>query len=115
MAVSGSRVLLLGLAYKANTSDARESPSARIAELLLNLGAEVRGADPHVVNDICTDARLIRVEATVRLTIIRIIRDHLQDPAAPTTWCGRDLDFTGAIFDGGSFQGAAFTGGIVSF
>jgi UDP-N-acetyl-D-glucosamine dehydrogenase len=64
MAVRGSRVLLLGLAYKANTSDARESPSARVAELLLNLGAEVRGADPHVVDDIRTDARLIRVEAT---------------------------------------------------
>jgi UDP-N-acetyl-D-glucosamine dehydrogenase len=64
MAVRGSRVLLLGLAYKANTSDARESPSARVAELLLNLGAEVRGADPHVVGDIRTDARLIRVEAT---------------------------------------------------
>ncbi|ADI08030.1 UDP-glucose/GDP-mannose dehydrogenase [Streptomyces bingchenggensis BCW-1] len=63
MAVSGSRVLLLGLAYKANTADARESPSARVAELLLDLGAEVRGADPHVVDDIRTDARLIRVEA----------------------------------------------------
>lgn len=64
MAVRGSRVLLLGLAYKANTSDARESPSARVAELLLDLGAEVRGADPHVVDDIRTDTRLIRVEAT---------------------------------------------------
>ncbi|MFG2563337.1 nucleotide sugar dehydrogenase [Streptomyces sp. NPDC048496] len=64
MAVSGSRVLLLGLAYKANTSDARESPSARVAELLLDLGAEVRGADPHVIDDIRTDARLIRVVAT---------------------------------------------------
>ncbi|MDT0317414.1 nucleotide sugar dehydrogenase [Streptomyces millisiae] len=64
MAVRGSRVLLLGLAYKADTSDARESPSARVAELLLDLGAAVRGADPHVVDDIRTDARLIRVEAT---------------------------------------------------
>ncbi|GAB3955461.1 nucleotide sugar dehydrogenase [Streptomyces sparsus] len=64
MAISGSRVLLLGLAYKANTADARESPSARVAELLLDLGAEVRGADPHVVDGIRTDARLIRVEAT---------------------------------------------------
>lgn len=64
MAVRGSRVLLLGLAYKADTSDARESPSARVAELLLDLGAEVRGADPHVVDDISTDARLSRVEAT---------------------------------------------------
>ncbi|NEW75135.1 nucleotide sugar dehydrogenase [Streptomyces rhizosphaericus] len=64
MAVSGSRVLLLGLAYKPDTADARESPSARVAELLLGLGAEVRGADPHVVDDIRTDARLTRVEAT---------------------------------------------------
>lgn len=64
MAVSGSRVLLLGLAYKANTADARESPSARVADLLLDLGAEVRGADSHVVDDIRSDARLIRVEAT---------------------------------------------------
>jgi UDP-N-acetyl-D-glucosamine dehydrogenase len=63
MAVSGSRVLLLGLAYKANTADARESPSARVADLLFDRGAEVRGADPHIVNDIRTDARLIRVEA----------------------------------------------------
>ncbi|WP_372406766.1 nucleotide sugar dehydrogenase [Streptomyces luteireticuli] len=64
MAVRGSRVLLLGLAYKANASDARESPSARVAELLLDLGAEVHGADPHVVDDIRTDSRLTRVEAT---------------------------------------------------
>ncbi|GAA1970886.1 nucleotide sugar dehydrogenase [Catenulispora subtropica] len=62
--VNGSRVLLLGLAYKANTSDARESPSTRVAELLLDLGAQVRGADPHVVDDIHADARLVRVEAT---------------------------------------------------
>lgn len=62
--VNGSRVLLLGLAYKPGTSDARESPSIRIAQLLLDLGAEVRGADPHVLDDIHPDARLIRVEAS---------------------------------------------------
>jgi UDP-N-acetyl-D-glucosamine dehydrogenase len=64
MAVRGSRVLLLGLAYKADTSDVRESPSLRVAELLLRLGAEVRGADPHVVDDIRLGPRLVRVEAT---------------------------------------------------
>ncbi|GAB2703399.1 nucleotide sugar dehydrogenase [Kitasatospora kifunensis] len=47
-AVKGSRVLLLGLAYKKNTGDARETPAARVAELLARLGAEVRAADPHV-------------------------------------------------------------------
>jgi UDP-N-acetyl-D-glucosamine dehydrogenase len=49
LAVKGARLLLVGLAYKKNTGDARESPAARIAELLLQLGADVRAADPHVV------------------------------------------------------------------
>jgi UDP-N-acetyl-D-glucosamine dehydrogenase len=47
-AVRGCRVLLLGLAYKPNTSDARESPSLVLADHLLALGAEVRAADPHI-------------------------------------------------------------------
>jgi UDP-N-acetyl-D-glucosamine dehydrogenase len=46
--VKGARLLLLGLAYKKNTGDARESPAARIAELLVGLGAVVTAADPHV-------------------------------------------------------------------
>jgi UDP-N-acetyl-D-glucosamine dehydrogenase len=50
-AVNGSRILLLGLAYKANTGDDRESPAVVVAERLLGLGAEVRVADPHVVAD----------------------------------------------------------------
>jgi UDP-N-acetyl-D-glucosamine dehydrogenase len=61
--VNGSRILLLGLSYKRNTGDARESPSLRIAELLLRMGAEVRAADPHVAND-RVDQRIIGVEAT---------------------------------------------------
>ena len=50
-AVNGSRILLLGLAYKANTGDDRESPAVVVAERLLALGAEVRVADPHVGRD----------------------------------------------------------------
>ena len=42
------RLLVLGLSYKRNTSDARESPARPICEQLLVLGAEVRAADPHV-------------------------------------------------------------------
>jgi UDP-N-acetyl-D-glucosamine dehydrogenase len=48
-AVNGSRILLLGLAYKKNTGDARESPAVSVAEQLLRLGADVRAVDPHVV------------------------------------------------------------------
>jgi UDP-N-acetyl-D-glucosamine dehydrogenase len=47
-AVNGSRVLLLGLAYKRNTSDSRESPALVVAERLLALGANVRAVDTHV-------------------------------------------------------------------
>ncbi len=46
--LNGSRVLLLGLAYKRNTSDSRESPALVVAERLLGLGAEVRAVDTHV-------------------------------------------------------------------
>jgi UDP-N-acetyl-D-glucosamine dehydrogenase len=63
-AVNGSRVLLLGLAYKKNTSDARESPALRVAKLLIDMGADVRAADPHVVEKVDVDARLVRVDLT---------------------------------------------------
>jgi UDP-N-acetyl-D-glucosamine dehydrogenase len=46
--VKGSKVLLLGMAYKKNVDDARESPAIEILDLLLNKGAEVAYNDPHV-------------------------------------------------------------------
>ena len=46
--VRGSKILLLGLAYKKNSSDARESPAVRVGELLLELGAVVSAVDPHL-------------------------------------------------------------------
>jgi UDP-N-acetyl-D-glucosamine dehydrogenase len=46
--VKGRRILLLGLSYKRNTGDARESPSQPIARQLLQLGAQVLAADPFV-------------------------------------------------------------------
>ena len=46
--VNGSRVLLLGLAYKRATSDWRESPTVPLAELLARGGADVRISDPNI-------------------------------------------------------------------
>lgn len=46
--VNGSRVLLLGIAYKANVDDMREAPALVIWEKLLDLGAEVLFYDPLV-------------------------------------------------------------------
>jgi UDP-N-acetyl-D-glucosamine dehydrogenase len=44
----GSRVLVLGLAYKADVDDSRESPSAELIKLLIARGAQVDYADPHI-------------------------------------------------------------------
>jgi UDP-N-acetyl-D-glucosamine dehydrogenase len=47
-AVRGSRILVLGLSYKAGTSDWRESPSIAVVERLLALGADVRACEPYL-------------------------------------------------------------------
>jgi len=48
MAVNGARVLVLGIAYKPNVDDMRESPSVIIMEKLRDLGAAVDYSDPHI-------------------------------------------------------------------
>lgn len=47
-AVKGSNIMLLGIAYKKDTSDTRESPGLRILALLKDRGANVTYHDPHV-------------------------------------------------------------------
>lgn len=47
-AVKGSKILVLGLAYKKNIDDTRESPAVEIMSLLQEKGAVVAYSDPHV-------------------------------------------------------------------
>jgi UDP-N-acetyl-D-glucosamine dehydrogenase len=47
-AVNGSRILILGLAYKKDIDDPRESPAFEIIESLLRLGAKISYHDPHI-------------------------------------------------------------------
>jgi len=47
--ISSANVVVIGLAYKKNTSDVRESPALHVCELLEHAGAAVKVVDPHVV------------------------------------------------------------------
>ncbi|RME29143.1 MAG: nucleotide sugar dehydrogenase [Deltaproteobacteria bacterium] len=77
--VNGSRILLLGLSYKRNSGDARESPAIPIARQLDGLGAHVRAADPHV-NEHIVDCPAVRVDATVAeieaADLVVLVTDH---------------------------------------
>lgn len=46
--IKGSKVLVLGIAYKKDVDDMRESPSVELMEILRDKGAEVAYSDPHV-------------------------------------------------------------------
>jgi UDP-N-acetyl-D-glucosamine dehydrogenase len=74
-AINGSRVLVLGIAYKADVDDDRESPSYRLMDLLQERGAEVAYHDPHV-------------------PVIRLTREHPH-------WAGTEsVPWTGEIIRG---------------
>lgn len=62
--VSRSQILLLGLTYKYDATDLRNSPSARVAELLIGLGADVHGAEPNIPDGVDTELNVPRVDAT---------------------------------------------------
>jgi hypothetical protein len=53
-------------------------------------------------------------EREVRLTVFREIGAHLRSDAE-VSWSGRNFNFAGAVFDGGDFRAARFTGGRISF
>jgi UDP-N-acetyl-D-glucosamine dehydrogenase len=80
IAVSRANVLVLGLAYKRNAGDARESPAVALIHRLLADGAHVTVADPHVVEEMPTDALTRRVELTreeiERADAVVLVTDH---------------------------------------
>jgi UDP-N-acetyl-D-glucosamine dehydrogenase len=77
--VRSSTILLLGLSYKRNSSDARESPSTRIVALLRALGARVSAIDDHVPTDHLAQ-ETVRVsltpDAVRRADAVVLLTDH---------------------------------------
>lgn len=75
--LAGARVLVLGLAYKKNTGDVRESPAATVAELLMARGARVRAVEPYADAQLLppgvlcvelTEAEIATTDAVIVLT-----------------------------------------------
>jgi nucleotide sugar dehydrogenase len=84
--INGTKIVLLGLTYKAGTSDWRESPSLAVAERLQGLGAELRLCDPHLPDlaDIGIDAPLVDFspEQLADADLVVVLVDHPEfDPA----------------------------------
>ncbi|MEN9593666.1 MAG: hypothetical protein RLY23_149 [Actinomycetota bacterium] len=83
--VKGSKILLLGMAYKAGTSDWRESPSVKVAERLAALGADLSACDSHIPAVFAPgfDLRLEEFgpEALKAADLVVLLVDHLEfDP-----------------------------------
>lgn len=61
--INGSDILILGVTYKADIADQRESPAMPVAEMLLERGAKIRFHDPKVPSWHLGDTTLTREEA----------------------------------------------------
>ncbi len=95
--VNGSRVLVVGVAYKANVDDVRESPALDIIALLGEKGADVVYHDPHVPSVEVEGQRLESVELTAgeleAADCVAVITDH-----AEVDWQGV-ADHAGRVVD----------------
>jgi UDP-N-acetyl-D-glucosamine dehydrogenase len=75
-ALNGSRVLVLGVAYKPDVDDLRESPALKIIEILEARGASVAYNDPHVPS---LQARRVRGYGTIPLVSTALSREVLSE------------------------------------
>jgi UDP-N-acetyl-D-glucosamine dehydrogenase len=81
--IKGSRILVLGVAYKKNVDDLRESPALELMRLLAEKGARVSFSDPHVpalrwpVHEaVPTQGVELRAEVLASQDLVLIATDH---------------------------------------
>jgi UDP-N-acetyl-D-glucosamine dehydrogenase len=82
-AISGSQILVIGVAYKKNVNDVRESPALDVMKLLENDGAELSFYDPYVSFVRLNGNRMMGMETLTKETLnnsdaIVILTDHDQ-------------------------------------
>jgi len=107
--VNGTKILLLGLTYKAGTSDWRESPAMVVAERLDALGADIRLCDPHLPESapLKVDAPVVpfSAEELAAADLVVVLVDHPEfEPKTIASESALVFD-SKAILRGHDFQG----------
>jgi UDP-N-acetyl-D-glucosamine dehydrogenase len=74
--INGSRVLLLGVAYKPDVSDTRENPAARIIELLEGGKAVVGYHDPYVPEFCGRESMALTANELAHVDCVVLVTDH---------------------------------------
>lgn len=78
--LNGSRVLLLGMSYKPDVEDVRESPAFDIAQLLMQRGANIEYHDPYVpqvsLEDQMLESQDLSAELLASVDVVVITTDH---------------------------------------
>ena len=101
-ALSASRVLVLGVAYKPDIADVRESPALKILELLQGAGADVSFHDPHVAELPELGLRSVPIEPAAYDAVV-VVTDHSGiDYAALVEEASLVVDFRNATGAAGS-------------
>jgi len=101
-ALSASRVLVLGVAYKPDIADVRESPALKILELLQGAGADVSFHDPHVAELPELGLRSVPLEPAAYDAVV-VVTDHSGiDYAALVEEASLVVDFRNATGAAGS-------------
>ncbi len=104
--VKGSRILILGVAYKANVGDVRESPAIDVYHLLRDKGADVFYHDPHV-NDLSSEGifeHSVSLDASQikKADCVVVLTDHDDfDWTFVTEYASLVVDTRHAIIDSG--------------
>lgn len=108
-AVRGSTILLLGVTYKPDIADQRESPAVPLAKALQTMGAEVQFHDPHVNHWTAEGLDLERVAdldaALAGADLVVLVQNHAQyDGEKIASTARRVLDTRGKLPHAGSVE-----------
>jgi UDP-N-acetyl-D-glucosamine dehydrogenase len=83
MSLKGAKILLLGIAYKKNVDDMRESPAVKLMDLLVHKGAKIQYSDPYIpvfptIRKYSFDLSSVNLtsENIVKYDLLLLVTDH---------------------------------------